>query len=194
MSGLTPPRALARRTALLALPALFLVSAAAGVAGLLDKDIATAPTAVSDPAAAMDPYGALSGSDQPGPVAPAAGEHRLSQADLDLLARVISAEARGQPFEGQVAVGAVVLNRVESPRFPNTVREVVYAPGQFEVVANGHVNLSPIESAVRAAERAAAGEDPTGGALCFFNPARTGNAFLWSRPLKVIIGDHRFTG
>jgi len=118
----------------------------------------------------------------------------LTAGEMDLLARCISGESRGEPYKGQVAVGAVILNRVKSPVFPNTVREVIYARNQFEVVRNGQINLAPTDSSVAAARAAAAGEDPTGGALYFFDPSKTRNAFLWNRPLKVTIGCHRFTG
>ena len=117
----------------------------------------------------------------------------LSEDDIDLLAHLIHAEARGEPYQGQVAVGAVILNRVKSELFPNTVASVIYQPGQYEVVANGQINLTPDPSSLEAAREAAAGEDPTGGALFFFAPAKTSNAFLWSRALKVVIGNHRFT-
>jgi spore germination cell wall hydrolase CwlJ-like protein len=120
--------------------------------------------------------------------------HNLTPAEMDLLARCINGESRSEPFTGQVAVGAVIMNRVKSPSFPNTVREVIYAKGQFEVVRNGQINLKPTEKSVAAAEAAAAGEDPTGGALYFFDPSKTRNSFLWSRPLKITIGCHRFTG
>ncbi len=117
----------------------------------------------------------------------------LSPDDVYLLARLISGEARGEPFEGQVAVGAVVLNRMRTGQFPRTVAGVVYQPGQFEAAANGQIDLTPTKSAVEAAKAAAAGQDPTGGALYFFDPSRTWSPYLWSRPLKVEIGGHRFT-
>jgi N-acetylmuramoyl-L-alanine amidase len=113
---------------------------------------------------------------------------------VDLLARLITAEAQGEPYEGQVAVGAVVMNRVKSPDFPNTIKEVIYQPYQFEPTLNGWIDKPAVESAVRAAREAIAGSDPTGGALFFFNPAMTNNAFLWSRPYKTTIGNHRFAG
>lgn len=118
----------------------------------------------------------------------------ITKADVDLLARLITAEAQGEPYEGQVAVGAVVMNRVKSPDFPNTIREVIYQPYQFEPTLNGWIDKPAVESAVRAAREAIAGADPTNGALFFFNPANTSNAFLWSRPLKTTIANHRFVG
>ncbi len=117
----------------------------------------------------------------------------LAQEDIVLLARLITAEAGGQPYEGQVAVGAVVMNRIASGLFASTVKGVVFQPGQFEVVRNGRINMTPTETALKAAQAAARGEDPTDGALYFFNPAKTSNRFLWSRPLKIVIGNHRFT-
>lgn len=123
---------------------------------------------------------------------PGAGGLRLSAADRELLARLISAEAAGEPYEGQVAVGAVVLNRVRSPLFPNTLTAVVYQRWQFEPVSIGTIYEPATAAAERAAAAAAAGWDPTGGALYFFNPAKTTNAFLWSRPHAITIGGHRF--
>jgi len=136
---------------------------------------------------------ALSFGAEPAGLQAGPARSELSPNELYLLARIISAEARGEPFLGQVAVGAVVLNRVESELFPDTLAEVIYEPGQFEPVANGQINLEPTESALEAARLAAAGDDPTGGALYFFRPDRVSNAFLWSRPHKITIGNHRFT-
>jgi len=131
-----------------------------------------------------------------GPVAvsrPGRLSRPLTESEFYLLARLISAESRGEPFLGQVAVGAVIFNRVESDLFPDTLAGVIYEPGQFEPVYNGQIDLEPTESALLAAELAAAGEDPSGGALYFFAPAKTSNAFLWGRPHKITIGKHRFT-
>jgi len=112
--------------------------------------------------------------------------------DLNLLARLISAEARGESYRGQVAVGAVVLNRVDSPIFPNTIAGVIYQNGAFSCLADGEFNKPVSESAYRAARDALNGVDPCGGALYYFNPAKTSNAWMWSRPLIVVIGNHRF--
>ncbi len=112
--------------------------------------------------------------------------------DLNLLAHLISAEARGEPYVGQVAVGAVVLNRVRHPSFPNSIAGVIYQPGAFESVANGQINLPPTVSAINAARDALNGWDPTGGALYFFNPAKTTNKWIWSRPIVAVIGNHVF--
>ena len=117
-----------------------------------------------------------------------------TQEERYLLARLIHAEARGESLEGQIAVGAVVVNRVKSDKFPNTITEVIYQPGQFTPVVNGTLPAVPQESAVIAAERALAGEDPTGGALFFYNPNLTKNPQYWStRPAIKKIGNHVFT-
>ena len=111
---------------------------------------------------------------------------------LDLLARLISAEARGEPYEGQVAVGAVVLNRVEHPSFPNSIAEVIYQPGAFSCLDDGQFNEPVAESAYRAARDAMNGWDPTYGAIYYFNPVTATSKWIWSRPLIVVIGSHRF--
>ena len=115
-----------------------------------------------------------------------------SSGSLDLLARLISAEARGEPYEGQVAVGAVVLNRVEHPSFPNSVAEVIYQPGAFSCLDDGQFDEPVAESAYRAARDAMNGWDPTYGAIYYFNPATATSKWIWSRPLIVNIGKHRF--
>ena len=109
-----------------------------------------------------------------------------------LLARLISAEARGEPYVGQVAVGAVVLNRVEHPSFPNSFAGVIYQSGAFSCIADGQFNQPVAESAYRAADDALNGWDPTGGAIYYFNPSTATSAWIWSRPLIVNIGKHRF--
>ncbi len=113
-------------------------------------------------------------------------------ASVDLLARVISAEARGEPYSGQVAVGAVILNRVEHPSFPNTIAGVVYQPGAFTCMVDGQFNEPVAQSAVRAARDALNGVDPSGGAIYYFNPATATSSWIWSRPLILQIGNHRF--
>lgn len=113
-------------------------------------------------------------------------------AQLDLLARLISAEARGEPYSGQVAVGAVVLNRVRHPSFPNTVSGVIYQNGAFSCINDGQFNQPVAASAYRAAQDALNGWDPSGGAIYYFNPAKTTSKWIWSRPLIVVIGSHRF--
>ncbi len=111
---------------------------------------------------------------------------------LDLLARLISAEARGEPYEGQVAVGAVVLNRIQHPSFPNSIAEVIYQPGAFSCLDDGHFNEPVSENAYRAARDAMNGWDPSYGAIYYFNPATATSKWIWARPLIVNIGRHRF--
>jgi len=112
--------------------------------------------------------------------------------DVALLARLISAEARGEPYSGQVAVGAVVLNRVEHPAFPNSIAGVVYQPGAFTCISDGQFNEPVADSAYRAARDAMNGVDPCGGAIYYFNPSTATSKWIWSRPLIVVIGKHRF--
>ena len=113
-------------------------------------------------------------------------------ASVTLLARVISAEARGEPYAGQVAVGAVILNRVEHPSFPSTIAGVVYQPGAFTCMVDGQIDQPVSESSVRAAREALNGSDPSGGAIYYFNPSTATSAWIWSRPLIKVIGNHRF--
>ncbi|HHU91684.1 MAG TPA: LysM peptidoglycan-binding domain-containing protein [Halanaerobiaceae bacterium] len=118
----------------------------------------------------------------------------ITDEDLELLARVIHGEARGEPFIGQVAVGAVVINRVLDPFFPNTIREVIYQKNQFSCVNDGQINLKPNSTSYRAAREALNGTDPTMGSLYFYNP-RTANYQWWfeTRRRMVTIGNHVFT-
>lgn len=120
------------------------------------------------------------------------GTKKSGGGDLDLLARLISAEARGEPYEGQVAVGAVVLNRVAHPSFPNSVAGVIYQPGAFSCLYDGQFNQPVAESAYRAAKDALNGWDPSYGSIYYFNPATATSKWIWSRPLIVSIGSHRF--
>ena len=115
-----------------------------------------------------------------------------SSGDLQLLARLISAEARGEPYTGQVAVGAVVLNRVEHPSFPNSISGVISQPGAFSCLDDGQFDQPVSESAYRAARDAINGYDPSYGAIYYFNPATATSKWIWSRPLIVTIGNHRF--
>ncbi len=115
-----------------------------------------------------------------------------SSGDLDLLARLISAESRGEPYEGQVAVGAVVLNRVAHASFPNSVSGVIYQPGAFSCLDDGQFDQPVAESAYRAAQDALNGWDPSGGAIYYFNPSTATSAWIWSRPAIVTIGKHMF--
>jgi N-acetylmuramoyl-L-alanine amidase len=115
-----------------------------------------------------------------------------TEANIYLLARIISAEARGEPYTGQVAVGAVVLNRVEHPSFPDTLAGVIYQNGAFTAITDGQFNEPISDSAYRAARDALNGWDPTGGCIYYYNPAKTSNKFIWSRPVIITIGAHRF--
>jgi N-acetylmuramoyl-L-alanine amidase len=112
--------------------------------------------------------------------------------DVNLLARLISAEARGEPYTGQVAVGAVVLNRTKHPSFPHSISGVIYQPGAFTCLSDGQFYTSVSDSAYKAARDALNGWDPSGGAIYYFNPATATSGWIWSRPLIVIIGKHRF--
>ena len=113
-------------------------------------------------------------------------------ANVNLLARIISAEARGEPYTGQVAVGAVILNRIEHPSFPDTLSGVIYQNGAFTAIADGQFNEPVASSAYSAARDALNGWDPTGGAIYYYNPKKTSNAFMHSRPVITVIGNHRF--
>lgn len=112
--------------------------------------------------------------------------------DVEMLARLVHAEARAEPYEGQVAVAAVVLNRVKSPSFPNSISGVIYQPLAFESVANGQFNLPPTEENYRAARSAINGWDPTHGALYFWNPSKPVSRWIWSRRIVRRIGEHVF--
>lgn len=112
--------------------------------------------------------------------------------DLNLLARVINGEARGEPYTGMVAVGAVVLNRVRSSSFPNTISGVIYQPGAFTAVTDGQFNVAVTQQSRNAARDAMNGWDPSGGALYYYNPATATNSWIWSRPVLTRIGNHVF--
>jgi len=116
----------------------------------------------------------------------------VSSNDEELLARIISAEARGEPYSGQVAVGAVVLNRVDHPSFPRTVSGVIFQSGAFTAVDDGQFNLPVADSARRAAREALAGSDPTGGAIYYYNPRTATSKWIFSRPVVITIGKHVF--
>ena len=111
-----------------------------------------------------------------------------------MLARAINGEARGETYEGQVAVGAVILNRVAHSSFPNTIAGVIYQPGAFTAVSDGQINVAIEENStvVKAARDALNGWDPTEGAIYYFNPDTATNKWIWSRPLIKTIGKHRF--
>ncbi len=120
------------------------------------------------------------------------GSKGYSSSDEYLLAKCIHAEARGEPYTGQVAVGAVILNRVRSSSFPNTISGVIYQSGAFTAVADGQINLSPNDTAFKAARDAMSGWDPTNGCLYYFNPATATSKWIWSRETRLVIGNHRF--
>lgn len=115
-----------------------------------------------------------------------------TSSNQQLLAKLINGEARGESYTGQVAVGAVVLNRVRSSSFPNTIAGVIYQPGAFDAVSDGQVDLAPSASCVKAAGDALNGWDPASGALYYYNPAKTTNKWMLSRTVIAVIGDHRF--
>lgn len=117
-----------------------------------------------------------------------------NSSELQLIARAINGEARGEPYEGQVAVGAVILNRVSSSKFPNTVAGVIYQSGAFTAVSDGQINTPIAEnsSCLKAARDAMNGWDPTGGCIYYFNPATATNKWIWSRPVVKTIGKHKF--
>lgn len=120
------------------------------------------------------------------------GSTGASTSDVNLLARTISAEARGEPYSGQVAVGAVILNRVEHPSFPDTIAGVIYQPGAFSCLNDGQFDQPVAESAYRAARDALNGVDPSGGAIYYYNPVTATNEWIRSRPIINTIGQHVF--
>ena len=115
-----------------------------------------------------------------------------TQAEINLLARMISAEGRGEPYEGQVAIGAVIMNRMEHPSFPDTLAGVLYQDGAFTALVDGQFNQPIAESAYSAARDAVNGWDPSGGAIFYHNPDKHNNAFMHARPVIKRIGDHLF--
>lgn len=120
------------------------------------------------------------------------GGSSSNSGDLNLLSRLVYGEARGEVYKGQVAVAAVVLNRVKSSSFPNTVAGVIYQRGAFDVVGDGQINLTPNSTAKSAAQDALNGWDPSNGALYYFNPNTATSSWIWSRKTTVVIGKHRF--
>ena len=117
-----------------------------------------------------------------------------STSDIQLLARAINGEARGESYEGQVAVGAVILNRVKNSSFPNTIAGVIYQPGAFTAVSDGQINVAIAENStvVKAARDALNGWDPTGGCIYYFNPNTATSSWIWSRQIVKTIGKHHF--
>ena len=114
------------------------------------------------------------------------------ESELSILARLVSGEARGEPYIGQVAVAAVVLNRVRSDDFPDTVSAVIFQPGAFDAVWDGQFDMTPTDSALRAARDAMNGWDPTGGCTYYYNPSTATNAWIWTRDVQLTIGRHAF--
>jgi|UPI0002FA6266 N-acetylmuramoyl-L-alanine amidase len=123
---------------------------------------------------------------------PTGTKHSVTDRDLDLLAHLVHGEARGEPYIGQVAVAAVVLNRVKDSRFPNTIAGVIYQPGAFDAVRDGQINLEPNAQSYRAARDAMNGWDPTYGCLYYYNPSTATSKWIWSRPVMLSIGKHNF--
>ena len=115
-----------------------------------------------------------------------------SQSDLQLMARAINGEARGEPYKGMVAVAATVLNRVSSSKFPNTIAGVIYQPGAYTCVSDGQINLSANSQSRKAAQDAINGWDPTSGCIYYFNPSTATSKWIWSRPQVLTIGKHIF--
>ena len=111
-----------------------------------------------------------------------------NSSDINLLSRIIYSESRGEPYAGQVAVGAVVLNRVKSSSFPNSIAGVIYQSGAFDAVSDGQINLTPNSTAKKAAQDALNGLDTSYGAIYYFNPSTATNKWIWSRPMTVTIG------
>ena len=134
----------------------------------------------------------LSSGGSGGSAAASSSSATIVSADHRLLARLVYAEARGEPYKGQVAVAAVVLNRVRSASFPNTISGVVYQSGAFSCVSNGSINNTPDNSCVRAALEAMNGWDPTGGCLYYYNPKATSDKWIRTRTVKTVIGNHSF--
>ena len=115
-----------------------------------------------------------------------------NSSNVNLLAHLIYGEARGESYVGQVAVGAVIMNRVKSSLFPNTISGVIYQRGAFDAVSDGQINMTPNSTAIKAAQDAINGWDPSYGAIYYFNPNTATNKWIWSRPVTVTIGKHRF--
>ncbi|ULO09760.1 spore cortex-lytic enzyme [Paenibacillus sp. 19GGS1-52] len=116
----------------------------------------------------------------------------LTENDLKIMSNAVYGESRGEPFEGQVAVAAVILNRVKSPSFPNTPSGVIFQPGAFTAVADGQIYLEPNEQARKAVQQALNGWDPSGGCIYYFNPKTATSKWIWSRPQVKTIGAHIF--
>ena len=120
------------------------------------------------------------------------GGGATNTSNVNLLAHLIYGESRGEPYTGQVAVGSVVMNRVKSSTFPNSISGVIYQSGAFDAVKDGQINMSPDATAKKAAQDALNGWDPSYGAIYYFNPSTATNKWIWSRPVTVTFGKHRF--
>lgn len=134
----------------------------------------------------------LGGGTSGGSSSNSGGYGGYTESEFNLLARIISAESRGEPYEGQVAVGAVIMNRIAHPSFPNTLSGVIYQPGAFSCLNDGQVNKPVADSAYKAAREAINGTDPSGGAIYYYNPVKSTNKWIFSRPVITVIGSHRF--
>ncbi|MGH4118323.1 spore cortex-lytic enzyme [Clostridium sp.] len=122
----------------------------------------------------------------------ASSQNVTNSKDVNLLALLINGEARGEPYEGQVAVGAVILNRTRDARFPSTIAGVIYQPGAFTAIVDGQINSEMQPNSLKAARDAINGWDPSSGAVFYFNPATATNKWIWSKTLIKVIGKHRF--
>ena len=134
-----------------------------------------------------DSYNILNGNKKP-----SSSNGNYNSSDLYLMAKAIYAEGRGESYTGQVAIGAVIMNRLRSPDFPNTISGIIYQKGAFTAVADGQINLEPNQTAYNAARDAMNGWDPTYGALYYYNPAKATSAWIFSRPTVTVIGKHVF--
>ena len=137
-------------------------------------------------------YNVLAGQNNGSGTSSAGATNGFSSSDVYLLAKTIYAEGRGEPYTGQVAIGAVVLNRIRSPQFPNTISGVVYQKHAFTAVTDGQINLTPNDTAMKAAKDAINGWDPTGGALYYYNPAVATSSWIFDRQTITVIGKHVF--
>ena len=135
-----------------------------------------------------DSYNALQGNSNNKP----SSSTNYSSSDLYLMAKAIYAEGRGESYVGQVAIGAVIMNRLKSPSFPNTIAGIIYQKGAFTAVTDGQINLEPNQTAYNAARDAMNGWDPTSGAIYYYNPAKSTSAWIFSRPTVTTIGKHVF--
>lgn len=115
-----------------------------------------------------------------------------TSSEVNLLAHLVHGEARGEPYLGKVAVAAVVINRARDSRFPKTIAGVIYQPGAFDAVSDGQINLDPDTGSYNAARDALNGWDPTYGCIYYYNPATATSAWIWSRPIMLVIGKHNF--